>query len=115
MMSTDPPAKNRVLVVDDNPGDIFLLREMVEDGANSRFRVTAEAGSLEDALKVLAQRQVDLVLLDLQLPDSRGAETFVRVHAAAAEVPIIVLSESDDEELALQTVQLGAQEYLVKG
>lgn len=114
MNSPHSPAPTRVLVVDDSPGDVFLLREMV-DTARSRFRVTAEAGSLEAALKILGERQVDVLLLDLQLPDSRGVETFSRAHAVAPEVPIIVLSERDDEELALQTVQLGAHEYLVKG
>jgi len=114
MKSPHNPAPIRVLVVDDNAGDVFLLREMV-DGAKSRFRVSAEAGSLEEALRILAEREVDVVLLDLQLPDSRGVDTFSGAHTAAPDVPIIVLSESDDEELALQTVQLGAQEYLVKG
>ena len=114
-MSTTPPVTNRVLVVDDDPADIFLLREMVEDDPNSRFQVAAEAGTLEDAVRMLAAGDFHVALLDLQLPDSHGAETFVRAHAAGHDVPIIVLSESDDEELALQTVQLGAHEYLVKG
>ncbi len=114
-MSSPRPAKLRVLIVDDNPGDVFLFREMVDEEPNSRFQVTAEAGLLEDAVALLAAGQVDVALLDLQLPDSRGADTFTIAHAAAPDVPIIVLSESDDEELALETVQLGAQEYLVKG
>src|SRR5438067_1534025 len=113
-MSTTPPVTNRVLVVDDDPADIFLLREMVEDDPNSRFQVAAEAGSLEDALRVLGEGKIDVALLDLQLPDSGGADTFIRAHAFAPDVPIIVLSESDDEELAVETVQLGAHEYLVK-
>jgi len=114
-MSSPRPAKHRVLVVEDNPGDVFLLREMVDEEPNSRFHVTAEAGRLEHALELLAGGRIDVVLLDLQLPDSRGSETFITAHRAAPDVPIIVLSESDDEELALETVQLGAHEYLVKG
>jgi len=114
-MSLPRPAKHRVLVVEDNPGDVFLLREMVNEAPMARFQVTAEAGRLEEALKVLARDEVDVMLLDLQLPDSRGVETFIAAHRAAPDVPIIVLSESDDEELALETVQLGAHEYLVKG
>jgi len=114
-MSSSHPAKHRVLVVEDNPGDIFLLREMVNEEPNSRFQVTVEAGRLEHALEVLRTEQVDVVLLDLQLPDSHGADTFTILHGAAPDVPIIVLSESDDEEMALETVQLGAHEYLVKG
>ena len=114
-MSLPRPAKHRVLVVEDNPGDVFLLREMVNEAPKARFQVTAEAGRLEQALEVLAGDEVDVVLLDLQLPDSRGVETFIAAHRTAPDVPIIVLSESDDEELALETVQLGAHEYLVKG
>jgi PAS domain S-box-containing protein len=114
-MSTSPPAKNTVFIIDDNPGDIFLLREMVEVDPKSRFQVTAVAGTLEVAARLLPEQNFDVILLDLQLPDSHGVETFVRAHALARDVPIIVLSESDDEDLALQTVQLGAHEYLVKG
>ena len=114
-MATLSLAKTRVLVVDDEPGDIFLLREMVEEGPNSRFQVVAEAGTLEDALRVLGRGGIEVVLLDLQLPDSRGVDTFILAHAAVPDVPIIVLSESDDEELALKTVQFGAHEYIVKG
>lgn len=114
-MSPPRPAKHRVLIVEDNPGDVFLLREMVDGEPNSRFQVTAHAARLKQALEVLAAGQVDVVLLALQLPDSRGADTFTIAHGAAPEVPIIVLSESDDEELALETVQLGAHEHLVKG
>ncbi len=114
-MSSHRPAKHRVLVVEDNPGDVFLLREMVNEEANSHFQVVAEAGRLEQAIALLTSDRIDVVLLDLQLPDSRGADTFTKAHSAAPDVPIIVMSESDDEELALSTVQLGAQEYLVKG
>ncbi len=114
-MSPTPLAKHTVLLVEDNPGDVFLLREMVDDEPNSRFRVEAETNRLADAIERLRGGTIDVVLLDLSLPDSRGVETFNQAHAAAPDVPIIVLSERDDEELALQTVQLGAYEYLVKG
>ncbi len=114
-MSSPRPAKLRVLVVEDNPGDVFLLREMVDEEPNSRFQVTAEARRLDEAVAVLSAGEIDVVLLDLQLPDSHGADTFTIAHGASPDVPIIVLSESDDEELALETVQLGAHEYLVKG
>lgn len=114
-MLNPPPAKNRVLVVDDEPGDIFLLREMVEDGAHARFQVTAEAGDLNRALEVLAEGGIDVVLLDLQLPGCVSVEALVGAHKAAPDVPIIVLSEKDDEELAAEAVHAGAQECLVKG
>ncbi len=114
-MSSNSPEKLRVLLVEENPGDVFLLREMVNEEAGSRFQVVAETGRLDQALGYLAANEVDVVLLDLALTDSRGLETFTAAHQAAPEVPIIVLSGVDDEDLALQTVQLGALEYLVKG
>ena len=58
---------------------------------------------------------VDLVLLDLSLPDSQGFDTFARVHAQAPDLPIVVVTGSNDEMLAVQAVQAGAQDYLVKG
>ena len=114
-MSSHLPAKSRVLLIEDNPGDIFLLREMVNEEAHGGFYVTAEAHDLAGGIAHLSAGETDVVLLDLSLPDSRGLDTFTAAHRAAPDVPIIVLSGVDDEDLALQTVQLGAQEYLVKG
>ena len=114
-MSSNPPEKLRVLLVEENPGDVFLLREMVNEEPHARFHVTAEAGDLAGAIQRMTAGEADVVLLDLALPDSRGVDTFTAAHKAAPDLPIIVLSDAEDEELALQTVQLGAQEYLVKG
>lgn len=114
-MSSHLTAKSRVLLIEDNPGDIFLLREMVNEEAHEGFHIEAEARNLADGIAHLSAGEADVVLLDLSLPDSRGLDTFTTAHRAAPDVPIIVLSGVDDEELALQTVQLGAQEYLVKG
>jgi PAS domain S-box-containing protein len=107
--------KFRVLLVEDNPGDVFLLREMVETEPNSRFNVRHAVGTLREGIALMQAGEADLTLLDLSLPDGGGLSTFSRAHEAAPELPIIVLSGLDDEELALQTVHLGAQEYLVKG
>ena len=114
-MSTNPPEKLRVLLVEDNPGDVFLLREMVNGERHGLFHITAEAGTLAGGIARLTAGEADVVLLDLSLPDSTGVDTFKAVHHAAPDVPIVILSGLDDEDLALQTVQLGAQEYLVKG
>lgn len=105
----------RVLIVDDDPGDTFLLHELVDQTPGSRFRIVSEANRLDAGIVAAQAGGIDAILLDLSLPDSRGVETFTRMHEAAPHVPIIVLSGLDDEELALQTVHLGAQEYLVKG
>jgi PAS domain S-box-containing protein len=114
-MSSTTPEKMRVLLVEDNPGDAFFLRQVVEEEPHSRFIVAAEANRLSVALEALRAGRVDLALIDLSLPDSSGVATFTELHRAAPDVPLIVLSGVDDEKIALQTVQMGAHEYLVKG
>ena len=73
------------------------------------------AGHLTSALQRLSQGGIDLILLDLSLPDSQGLVTFERTHAFAPEVPIVVLTEVEDEDVGLGTVRGGAQDYLIKG
>lgn len=78
-------------------------------------RVDLESSSyLSDALERLSDGEIDLVLLDLSLPDSEGVATFERMYAFAPDVPVIVLTDLDDEEVAMTTVQGGAQDYLVR-
>jgi PAS domain S-box-containing protein len=103
----------KVLLIEDNPGDARLIREYLADPAGSAFDLE-HAGTLAAGIERLARGGIDLVLLDLSLPDSPMAETFQRVHACAPQVAIIVMSGLDDEEVAIQTVQEGAQDYLVK-
>jgi PAS domain S-box-containing protein len=105
--------KHKVLLVEDSPGDARLMREYLADPAGTAFRLE-HASTLEAGLERLTKGDIDLVLLDLSLPDSPMPETFKRVHACAPEVPIIVMSGLDDEKFAIQTVQEGAQDYLVK-
>jgi PAS domain S-box-containing protein len=106
-------AKLKVLLVEDNPGDARLMREYLSDPAGAAFELEV-ASTLGQGLERLAKGGVDLVLLDLSLPDSPMDETFARAHAAAPSLPIIVMSGLDDEQVAIQTVQDGAQDYLVK-
>lgn len=113
--SSPPPEPIRVLLIEDDPGDVFLVREMVQDGARSRFRVVAQTDRLDSGIALMLEGAADIVLLDLTLPDSQGLETFSRARGAAPELPIIVLSGTDDEDFAAEAVRLGAQEYLVKG
>lgn len=102
-----------VLLVEDNPGDARLMREYLADPAGAGIRLE-HVSTLREGLDRLAQGGIDLVLLDLSLPDSPMPDTFRRTHAAAPTVPIIVMSGLDDEKFAIQTVQEGAQDYLVK-
>ena len=108
----DPPPI-RVLLVEDNPGDARLIQELLAE-AGARFELEA-VSRLSAALDRLTNGNFQLVLVDLSLPDSHGIDTFHRVVTHAPSVPLIVLSGLDDESLALQTVQEGAQDYLVKG
>ncbi len=103
----------RVLLVEDNPGDVFLIQEMLAD-APILFSVEIVA-RMSAALERLDSGGIDVVLSDLTLPDSSGLETFHRLAVHPARAPIVVLSGMNDEALALQTVQEGAQDYLVKG
>ncbi|MCX6967833.1 MAG: SpoIIE family protein phosphatase [Verrucomicrobia bacterium] len=104
----------RVLLVEDNPGDARLIQELLREARAGRFE-TALASRLSEAMEKLASDHFQLILLDLSLPDSHGIETFRKMTAHAPLVPLIVLSGLDDEALALQTVEQGAQDYLVKG
>ena len=102
-----------VLLIEDNPGDADLVRlRLVE--ANSDLSVSC-ANRLADGLVSLHEQPPSVVLLDLNLPDSHGAETFRNVLSKAPGVPVVVLSGQDDEELAMKAVHQGVQDYLVKG
>jgi len=102
-----------ILLVEDEPDHRLLFRKMLA-AAGGREKVVA-VESLKRALDYLANEPADVVLLDLRLPDSQGMETFVSLHAQAPNVPIIVLSGMSDEQMAVEAVRLGAQDYLVKG
>jgi sigma-B regulation protein RsbU (phosphoserine phosphatase) len=104
----------RILLVEDNPGDARLLRETLRDAESLRFEL-AHAGRLSEALERVRAGAVDVVLLDLSLPDAHGMETVQRMLEAAPAVPIIVLTGLTDETVAVHAVQAGAQDYLVKG
>jgi PAS domain S-box-containing protein/putative nucleotidyltransferase with HDIG domain len=104
----------RVLLIEDNPGDARLIREMLAEGEGDRFKLEC-ATHLSAGLERLVNNDIGLVLLDLGLPDSQGFDTFTKAYAQAPRVPIVVLSGLADEQLAIKTVQEGAQDYLVKG
>jgi signal transduction histidine kinase len=102
-----------VLLIEDNPGDADLVRlRLVEGQADVRINCVSR---LSDGIASLSKETPTLVLLDLNLPDSRGAETYRRVLEHSPNVPIVVLSGQDDETLALKAVHQGVQDYLLKG
>jgi diguanylate cyclase (GGDEF)-like protein/PAS domain S-box-containing protein len=107
-------ATRRLLLVEDNLGDARLLRELLKDKGVAYPELT-HVGSMREAERHLAECSVDVVLLDMGLPDSQGLEAVRRAHAAAPHVALVVLTGVDDEEVALEAMQQGAQDYFVKG
>jgi two-component sensor histidine kinase len=105
----------RLLLIEDNPGDARLIREILtERGGLSSIKVEWRE-NLKEGLERLRQGSLDILLLDLALPDSSGFETFDMARQADPRLAIIVLTGTTDEELGLKTVSSGAQDYLVKG
>ena len=102
-----------VLLIEDNPGDADLVRlRLVE--SNPAVNVNC-VSRLADGLALLKQDSPSLVLLDLNLPDSHGAETFRKVLEKAPGVPVVILSGQDDQALAIKALHQVAQDYLLKG
>src|SRR5271163_3195798 len=104
----------RILLVEDNSLDARLLREMLNSQVPCKFAMTA-VGYMSEAESHLATNAVDVILLDLGLPDAQGLEAVRRAHAAAPRTPLVVLTGCDDELMADQALQVGAQDFLVKG
>lgn len=111
---TDPTLSKTVLVVEDNPGDARLVELFLMEGPGRQFRVV-KADRLSLGLAALESEPVDVVLLDLSLPDSFGLDTLATVKAAHPRVPVVVLTGNADEALAIEALRKGAQDYLVKG
>lgn len=106
--------KIEVLLIEDNPGDARLIQEMLTEAGEAWFRVEY-ADRLSRGLEHLKNGGVDVVLLDLSLPDGQGLDAFEKVQAQVPAVPVVVLTGFDDETLAVEAIRHGAQDYLVKG
>jgi PAS domain S-box-containing protein len=109
-----PSTSITLLLIEDNAQDAQLFQEALAQHKHARFQLI-RAVRLSEGLKRLAEGGIDLVLLDLLLPDSEGLDTLVKVHRQAPRIPVVVLTASDDEALAVAALQKGAQDYLVKG
>lgn len=104
----------QLLLIEDNPGDVRLLRELLAEAQTTRFELfTAE--SLMGGMNLLSQHDVDVILLDLSLPDSHGLETVKTLHEAQPVTPIVVMTGTNDAQMGIQAVGSGAQDYLIKG
>jgi two-component system, sensor histidine kinase and response regulator len=104
----------QVLLVEDNPVDARLIRGLLDGELRPLFRLEC-VDRVRAALEFLQQQSVQVVLLDLTLPDASGLQTFESVHRRFPSVPIVILTGSEDEQLAVKAIESGAQDYLVKG
>jgi len=109
-----PEAPICILLVEDSPSDAELIRVMLAEEGSGGFDLR-HTTRLATGLEALARGAIDVVLLDLSLPDSFGMDTVRKVRAAAPDVPIVVMTGLKDERVGDQAVEMGAQDYLVKG
>lgn len=103
----------RVLLVEDNPVDAMRIRQLLARAKTADFAIDS-VGCFLAAVERLSAGTVDLVLLDLDLPDSLGLATFTALTAAAPAVPVVVLCRPTDEVLGVEAVRLGAQDFVFK-
>jgi signal transduction histidine kinase len=104
----------RVLLLEDDPDDAFLLRDVLEESASGQFTLE-HVTRLADAIERIGAERFDVVLSDLSVPDSQGLDTFLGIRNVARDMPIVVLTGLDDEAVAVRAVKEGAQDYLTKG
>lgn len=102
-----------ILLIEDNPGDILIIQELLSENLQRRFNITVSE-RLSSGLESLASQVFDVILLDLTLPDCQGLESLSEVLAKAPHVAVVVLTGLDDENMALDSLRAGAQDYLVK-
>ncbi|MCJ7617015.1 MAG: response regulator, partial [Desulfobacterales bacterium] len=103
-----------LLIIKDDPDIVDLIQEIIETTGNFPFSCSS-AASLSQGLKMLASNEFDIILLDLSLPDSQGLQTLHKALSKGAQHPHYTLTGTDDEALAIEALQAGAQDYIVKG
>jgi CheY-like chemotaxis protein len=103
-----------ILIVDDDSGDVYFLRELLTDTEAEAARLV-HVETLATALQKVQEEQFDVILLDFFLPGSQGVESLCRLREHAPNVPIVFLTGLKDDDLGRQMLESGAQGYLVKG
>ena len=104
----------KVLLIEDNPGDARLIKEMLNDSDNFNFELKC-VDRLSAGLECLNKRNINLILLDIFLPDSSGLNTIERIIAKSAGIPVVIITGIEDETLAIESLKKGIQDYLIKG
>lgn len=103
-----------VLLIEDNPGDAFLIKFYLGESVEPIFHVS-HADTVKGALEFLSNNKYDIIISDMNLPDSFGIDTIKTILGAYPGNLVIVLTGLSDEEVGLETVRFGAQDFLVKG
>ena len=103
----------RILLIEDNPGDADLIREYLSTSVNIVFQLECQT-RMSDALKCLSENTYDLIILDLGLPDCSGISSVEKLKQTDKNVPFIVLTGNNDEQIGIAAVKAGAQDYLIK-
>lgn len=103
-----------ILLIEDNPGDVRLIQTTLDDTKDIHINLLV-ADNLARGLKYIVAENVNVILLDLNLPDSKGIETFRNVHKFSMRIPVIIMSILSDKELIYQAMREGAQDYFIKG
>lgn len=102
-----------VFIIEDSPGDVYLVKTLLQQSADNHFTINHQ-NSLKAGIAYLQQHPVDIVLLDLILPDSSGIDTFLTLNKYFPAIPTIIITSSNDDDTAVKALQAGAQDYLVK-
>ena len=111
--------KKEILLIEDDRDDLFFIRKYLENREQSNSKSLSfnldTAADLQGGLQSLKNKEYHLILLDMILPDSFGLDTFTSIHNANPDIPVIILSGLNDEELAGNAIKQGAVDYLIKG
>src|SRR5690242_1373753 len=103
-----------ILTVEDSPSDLFLIERMLRQSSLGIGRLYS-TDRIRRAYEILQSEEINLVLLDLTLPDSFGINSFLQLKPAVQKIPVIILTGLSDTNLAVEAIKEGAQDYLVKG
>ncbi len=108
---TDKPIK--ILLIDNNPEDVLKIREALDTSQTDQFECI-HIDRLSEGLESLVYHVFDVIMLDLSLPGGNGFDTFIDIHQAAADIPVITLSRIKDDDLAARVLREGADDHLYK-
>lgn len=111
--SVIPPAVVRVLLVEDDVTDAMILKRVLGRNAETKFQID-HASTLAQATELMQSRDYDIAIVDVNLPDARGSQSFERLRSLDSRLPLLVLTGEDNDELAIHAVQSGAQDYVAK-